>query len=103
MKRAPMIRVAFIKYTPYGKVYSARCDRTDIVVGDHVELLASNGTYMDAEVVDITHQRWRCKDSIVNLASEVHTAISLDEGGGLMLERVVSSVRVPLRLVHSIP
>lgn len=67
MKRAPLIRVAFIKYSPSGKVYCARCDRTDIGVGDLVEVLARDGTYLDAEVVDVAHHRWCCKDTVVNL------------------------------------
>jgi hypothetical protein len=101
MKRAPLVRVAFIKYSPCGKVYCARCERTDICVGNLVEVLSSDGAYLDAEVVDIAHHRWSCKDTVVNLASEVHTSIGLDEDGSLMLERVVSSARKSLRLVHS--
>jgi len=102
MKRAALVRVAFIKYAPGGKVYCARCDRKDIGAGDLVEVLASDGTYLDAEVVNIAHHRWSCKDTVVNLASEVHTSIGLDDDGSLLLERVENSARGHLRLVHSI-
>ena len=81
MKRASLVRVAFIKYSTCGKVYSASCDRKDIVAGDLVEVLSSNGTYLDAEVVDVAHHRWRCKDTVVNLTSEVHTSMGFDWDG----------------------
>jgi hypothetical protein len=101
MKRAALIRVAFIKYAPAGKVYCARCDRKDIGAGAVVEVLTTDGTYLDAEVVDIAHHRWSCKDTVVNLASEVHTSIGLDENGRILLERVVNLSHAHLRLVYS--
>ena len=71
-------RVAIIQYSPQGKEFSARCGRQDINEGDEVEVLTHDDTYLPARVVRIQHEHWRCRDRVVNLASEVTYAIDTD-------------------------
>lgn len=101
MKRPKMIRVAFIRYSRNGKVYCARCDRRDISSGDQVEVLTSDGTYLDATVVDVVFRRWGCKDTVVNLSNEVQTLVACDVDGGFSLERVTSSASRSLQCMHA--
>jgi hypothetical protein len=77
-KRNPLIRVAHIKYSPQGSIYSARCDRRDIEPGNEVEVLFKGDTYQRAEVVGISFERWQCRDVVLNLVSEVRWIMNPD-------------------------
>ena len=84
------MRVAFVRYSPNGKAYPARCDRTDIVDGHEVEVLmrgqSEDAYYMEGVVERIEFQRWHCTCRVANLLSEVEYTIS-DEG---MFDRKVN-------------
>lgn len=77
-KRNPVIRVAHVRYSPNGKIYSARCERRDIQRGSLVEVLFDGATYQDAEVVAVSFQRWQCKDVVLNLKNEVEYHMNSD-------------------------
>jgi hypothetical protein len=98
VSNAPLVRVAFVKYSPQGKVYSARCERDDLVAGDMVEVLDSDNVYKTAEIVGIDHHRWSCKDRVANRADEVEYRID-DSDEGFCLARTVKGSRPSLRLV----
>lgn len=74
MSRKPMVRIAAIKFTPYGKSYVARCDREDIDVGSAVVVLMHAGRadefLIDAIVTGIQHERWQCSCQVLYRAEE---------------------------------
>lgn len=89
MSNNPIRRIAYIKLSPQGKSYAMRCDRTDLGVGDQVEVHMYIGTdrayYDDGVITGISHQRWDCSCHVVNHISEVD--YSFDDSG---FNRVVS-------------
>lgn len=82
MSNQKLTRVAFVRFSPNGKAYPTRCDRSDIVEGNEVEVLMrseSNGAYyMDGVVDRIEFHRWHCSCRVVNLLGEVEYTISDD-------------------------
>jgi len=75
MKKKPIIRVAHVRFTPYGTSYAMRCLREDINVGNIVEVLMyaeePRAYYYQGTVEKISYERWNCRCHVVNLASEV--------------------------------
>ncbi|MEZ5646020.1 MAG: hypothetical protein R3E94_03250 [Burkholderiaceae bacterium] len=82
MTRAKLVRVAFVRYSPQGKVYPALCDRRDIVEGNEVEVLmraeSKDAYYMNGVVDHIEFHRWNCTCRVENLTSEVEYSITDD-------------------------
>lgn len=99
MSNNRLVRVAFVKFSPNGKAYPARCDREDIREGHEVEVLmranSADAYYIDGTVIAIAHRQWNCRSHVVNLTSEIDYSIS-DDG---MFER---KVRLPTAPVYSI-
>lgn len=99
MSENKLIRVAFVKFSPKGKVYPTRCDREDIREGDEVEVLmranSVDAYYIEGMVDSITHQRWNCTCRVVNLTSEVEYSFT-DDG---IFNR---EVKLPTAPVYSI-
>lgn len=89
MGNQKLVRVAFVRYSPNGKAYPARCDRTDIVEGNEVDVLmraeSEDAYYMNGVVDRIEFHRWHCTCRVANLLSEVDYSISDD---GLFDRRV---------------
>ena len=82
MSVKPLIRVAFVKFSPQGKSYALRCNREDIDVGDNVEVLmhadSERTFYMEGVITAISRERWNCRSRVVNLISEVEYEIDAD-------------------------
>lgn len=82
MSDQKLIRVAFVRFSPNGKAYPARCDRVDILCGHEVEVLmraqSDNAYYMDGVVERVESHRWHCTCQVANLLSEVEYSISDD-------------------------
>lgn len=87
-----LVRVAFVRYSPNGKAYPARCDRRDIVVGDEVDVLmraeSDDAYYMDGVVDRIELHRWHCTCRVENLVNEVEYSFLED---GFLDRKVISS------------
>lgn len=67
-------RIAYVRYSQFGKPYVAKCDRQDIVPGDRVYVSkrteAEDGLILDGTVTDITYQRWNCQWRVLGLENE---------------------------------
>lgn len=74
MSRKRMVRVAAIRFTPYGKSYVARCDREDIDVGSAVVVLMHAGKadefLTDAIVTGIQYEPWHCSCQVLYRVEE---------------------------------
>jgi len=83
MARTKLVRVAFVRYSPNGNSYPARCERQDIEVGDEVEVLmranSEKAYYMNGTIDQIEFHRWQCTCRVECLVSEVEYFIT--EGG----------------------
>lgn len=82
MSIAKLVRVAFVRFSPNGKSYPARCDRRDIAEGHEVEVLmraeSEDAYYMNGVIDSIEFHRWYCTCRVENLISEVEYSISDD-------------------------
>ena len=82
MTQAKLVRVAFVRYSPQGKAYPARCDRDAIVEGDEVEVLmraeSEDAYYMSGVIDRIEFHHWHCTCRVENLVSEVEYSITDD-------------------------
>lgn len=82
MTRANLVRVAFVRYSPQGKSYAARCDRRDIVEGHEVEVVkwaeSDDAHYLIGVIDRIEFHRWHCTWRVENLVSDVEYSITED-------------------------
>jgi len=85
MARMPLVRIALVKFTIYGKSYVARCDREDIGVGSEVVVLMRARTptpfLIDGVVTEIQYKRWDCSCRVLHLAAEDSGFLLCESGG----------------------
>lgn len=91
MNRSPIQRVAFVRLTPQGKTYAMRCDREDLGVGDHVEVLMhaeSAQPHWDSGVIeDIAYLRWHCSCHVKCHRDEMR--IEIDSTNGFQMRHTI--------------
>lgn len=79
MSGKPIQRVAHVRLTPNGKSYPMRCDRSDLGVGDNVEVEMYAGTkrayFDDGVITAVEWCRWDCRCHVRNHAEEVSYAV----------------------------
>lgn len=102
-RRKPLKRIAFVRFAPNGSSYPTACPRSDLGVGDEVEVWMRAGQpdehYLQGIITAVRRERWQCSCRTVNLASEVAYAWVRDpETGKMTRQRQV--VRQPVAIGH---
>jgi hypothetical protein len=91
MSRRPIQRVAFVRLTPQGKAYAMRCDREDLGVGDHVEVLMyaeSAQSHWDSGVIeDVAYLPWDCSCHVKCHRDEMR--IDIDATNGFQMRHTI--------------
>lgn len=104
MSRSPIQRVAFVKLTPQGKDYATRCDREDLGVGDHVEVLMhaeSAQPHWDSGVIeDIAYLRWDCSCHVQCHRDELR--IEIDSTNGFEMRHTIDLSNSPRKTLEQI-
>lgn len=94
MFKKPIVRIAYVRFSPNGKSYPTKCERKDILVGSEVEVLMSadkQPQYMFGVVTSISHQRWNLSCHVSNLECEIEYIINSNG----QFERVVDLTKKP--------